>query len=81
MNLKDRFKNFIGFINGNLGRRNDGYLASYPLVDDEIPVGQQLSLAIPVRKKGKIIKRTGKIVWKSDGGVGIEFLGKENNGR
>ena len=47
----------------------------------EIPLGQRLSLAIPVRKKGKIIKRTGKIVWKSDGGVGIEFSGDDNNGR
>jgi Tfp pilus assembly protein PilZ len=45
----------------------------------DIPLGQRLSLAIPVRKKGKIIKRTGKIVWKSDGGVGIEFLGTEKN--
>ena len=45
----------------------------------DIPLGQRLSLAIPVRKKGKIIKRTGKIVWKSDGGLGIEFLGTEKN--
>ena len=45
----------------------------------DIPLGQRLSLAIPVRKKGKIIKRTGKIVWKSDGGVGIEFLETEKN--
>ena len=39
----------------------------------DIPVGQRLSLAIPVRKKGKIIKRTGKIVWANHEGVGIEF--------
>jgi Tfp pilus assembly protein PilZ len=39
----------------------------------KLPVGQRLSLAIPVRKKGKIIKRTGKIVWASHDGVGIEF--------
>jgi len=43
----------------------------------DIPLGQRLSLAIPVRKKGKIIKRTGKIVWKSQGGLGVEFLGSE----
>jgi hypothetical protein len=31
-------------------------------------------LAIPVRKKGKIVKRAGKIVWSDQTGVGIEFL-------
>ncbi len=36
-------------------------------------VGQLLNLAIPVRKKGKIIKRSGKIVWADYIGVGIEF--------
>lgn len=39
----------------------------------DLPVGQRLSLAIPVRKKGKIIKRSGKIVWANHNGVGIEF--------
>ncbi len=41
---------------------------------NEIEIGQQLNLAIPVRKKGKIIKRTGRIVWSNKTGVGIEFL-------
>lgn len=44
-----------------------------------MPVGQRLSLAIPVRKKGKIIKRSGKIVWANNDGVGIEFQQSENN--
>ncbi len=41
---------------------------------DNVVVGQRLNLAIPVRKKGKIVKRAGKIVWSDQTGVGIEFL-------
>ena len=37
-------------------------------------VGQRLNLAIPVRKKGKIVKRAGKIIWSEPTGIGIEFL-------
>ena len=44
-----------------------------------LPVGQRLSLAIPVRKKGKIIKQTGKIVWANHDGVGIEFQQSAKN--
>ena len=45
----------------------------------DIPVGQRLCLAIPVRKKGKIIKRIGKIVWANHDGVGIEFQQSEKS--
>jgi Tfp pilus assembly protein PilZ len=44
-----------------------------------VPVGQRLSLAIPVRKKGKIIKKTGRIVWADHDGVGIEFQPSEKD--
>ncbi len=43
----------------------------------DIAVGQRLSLAIPIRKKGKIIKRIGKIAWANHDGVGIEFQQSE----
>jgi hypothetical protein len=45
--------------------------------ENEVEIGQQLNLAIPVRKKGKIIKRTGKIVWSNQTGVGIKFLSQD----
>ena len=41
---------------------------------NKVLVGQRLNLAIPVRKKGKIVKRAGKIVWSDQTGVGVEFL-------
>jgi hypothetical protein len=41
---------------------------------NDVVVGQRLNLAIPVRKKGKIVKRTGRIVWSDQKGVGVEFL-------
>jgi len=41
--------------------------------DNGISIGQKLQLAIPVRKKGKVIQRVGKIVWVNRFGVGIEF--------
>ena len=41
--------------------------------DTGITVGKRLQLAIPVRKKGKVLKRAGKIVWANQSGVGIEF--------
>ena len=40
---------------------------------NNITVGQKLLLAIPIRKKGKVIKRSGKIVWSNQSGVGIKF--------
>ena len=43
----------------------------------DLSVGQRLSLAIPVRKKGKIIKRIGSIAWTNHDGVGIEFQQSE----
>ena len=41
---------------------------------NNVTVGQKLHLAIPIRKKGKVIKRSGKIVWVNQAGVGIKFL-------
>jgi Tfp pilus assembly protein PilZ len=38
-----------------------------------VSIGQRLHLAIPVRKKGKILKCSGKIVWSDQRGVGVEF--------
>lgn len=40
---------------------------------NNVAVGQKLHLAIPIRKKGKVIKRSGKIVWSNQIGVGIKF--------
>ncbi|MGD8521523.1 MAG: PilZ domain-containing protein [Desulfobacterales bacterium] len=40
---------------------------------NNVKVGQRLRLAIPIRKKGKVIKRSGKIVWSNKVGVGIKF--------
>lgn len=41
---------------------------------DAIDVGQRMQLAIPVRKKGKILQRTGKVVWSDRNGVGVKFI-------
>jgi hypothetical protein len=35
--------------------------------------GQSLDLMIPMRNKGKLLKRHGKVVWSEDEGVGVEF--------
>lgn len=44
---------------------------------NNISVGQRLHLAMPVRKKGKVVKRAGKIIWSNPQGVGIEFRESE----
>ena len=35
--------------------------------------GQFLDLMIPMRKKGKLLKRRGTVVWSDDEGIGVEF--------
>lgn len=35
--------------------------------------GQLLDLMIPMRRKGKLLKRRGTVVWREDDGVGVEF--------
>jgi YgiT-type zinc finger domain-containing protein len=40
---------------------------------DPFPVGQTLTVVIPFTHKAETVKRTGKVVWNSSEGFGIEF--------
>ena len=42
--------------------------------NDGLDVGQQLRLAIPNRKKGRVIKRQARVTWSNSSGFGVEFL-------
>jgi hypothetical protein len=42
--------------------------------NDGLDVGQQLKLAIPNRKKGRVIKRHARVTWSGSSGFGVEFL-------
>ena len=37
------------------------------------PTGQKVSLTIPLKKKQKLISRSGEIVWSDENGIGIQF--------
>ena len=40
--------------------------------------GQSLDLMIPMRKKGKLLKRRGTVIWCDNDGVGVEFQASDN---
>jgi hypothetical protein len=41
--------------------------------NDNLDVGQRFQLAIPNRKKGRVIKRNAKVIWSNLRGLGAEF--------
>ena len=40
---------------------------------EELSMGQRVFLTIPLKKKQKLITRSGEIVWRNKKGVGIKF--------
>lgn len=43
--------------------------------EQPIPVGKKLKLSIPSKKKAKLVKLGGKVVWSDSNGFGVEFEG------
>jgi Tfp pilus assembly protein PilZ len=56
--------------------KNISYGGIFLKTSHPVSIGQRLHLAIPVRKKGKVFKCSGKIVWSNPTGVGVEFQRK-----
>ena len=44
--------------------------------DHPIPIGRKLKLSIPSKKKAKLVKLDGKVVWSDENGFGVEFESK-----
>lgn len=39
----------------------------------DLTPGQRLNLMIPLRRKGKLLRKSAKVVWSKDGSVGVQF--------
>ena len=44
---------------------------------DPVMVGQQITIEIPLKKKGKIVRLHGKVSWSNRQGFGVKFLPSE----
>ena len=41
---------------------------------DPVAVGQKVTIDIPLKKKGKIKRFTGKVTWSTRSGFGVQFI-------
>jgi hypothetical protein len=46
---------------------------------DRVKVGQQITIEIPLKKKGKIARLNGQVSWSNPKGFGVEFLRSGGN--
>ena len=46
---------------------------------DPVMVGQQITVHIPLKKKGKIVRLQGKVSWSNRDGFGVKFLRSGSN--
>ena len=46
---------------------------------EPVMVGQQVTVHIPVKKKGKIVSLQGKVLWSNREGFGVKFLRSRSN--
>jgi hypothetical protein len=46
--------------------------------EDPVMVGQQITIKIPLKKKGKIARLQGKVSWSNRQGFGVKFLPSES---
>jgi hypothetical protein len=53
--------------------QNASYGGVFISCAEKLPRGQRVFLTIPLRKKQKLVTRSGEIVWSSKNGVGIKF--------